>query len=122
MKTKNKIFHAQCERLEAVDNAMDALREQRLDLLDEMCGILNDIFVFDIEDLGFRNAHFSIDDFECESGLCLWFEEKSTRNNFETEEEWLDYQTKNIEICYKYFEKKSWGLDIKCLPREGNDF
>jgi hypothetical protein len=122
MKTKNEIFHAQCGMLEAVDKIMRVLREKRVDLLDKLCEIMNDIFVSDIEDLGFRNVHFSIDEFECDPELCLWFEETSTRNDFGTEEEWLDYQLKNIEICYDYFEEQCSGLDIICLPREEYDF
>jgi len=121
MKTKHEIFHTQCGMLEVVEDIMDTLREKRLFLLDEICGIMNDIFVPDIKDLGFRNAHFSIDDFECEPELYLWFEETSTRNDFGTEEEWWDYQTKNIEICYEYFEDQCSGLDIMCLPHEEYD-
>jgi len=121
MKTKNEIFHQTCGNLEAVDGVMHDLRERRYNLLDELCEIMNDIFVSEIKDLGFRDAHFRIDDFECESELLLLFEENESRKDFATEEKWIDYHAKNIGICYEYFENRCLDLDITCLSREEYD-
>ena len=116
MKTKNEIFYQKCRILKIVEGTMHNLRERRYELLDEVCEIMNDIFISDIKDLGFQDAYFSIDDFECEPELVLRFEEKNSQNDFETEEEWMDYQSNNMEICYGFFKSISLNLDIICLP------
>ena len=120
-KTKNEIFYVTCGNLEAIDGIMYDLRERRYNILDEMCEIMNNIFVSEIKDLGFRDAHFRIEDFECESELVLLFDESYSREDFGIEEKWIYYQLKNIEICYEYFEKECPGLDITCLSREEYD-
>lgn len=104
--------------LEVVERGMYNLREWHYDLLDEMCKIANNIFVSEIKDLGFRDAHFRIDDFECKPELMLLFEESYSRDAFKTEEEWMDYQSKNIEKCYEYLKERCPSLYIICLPRE----
>ena len=121
MKTKNEIFHEKCGMLEVTETMMHELSERRCDILDVVCILMNDIFISEIKDLGFRDAHFSVVDFECKSELLLLFDESYLRKDFETEQKWIDYQTKNSEICYEYFEKQCPDLDITCLPREEYD-
>lgn len=118
MATKNESFHEKCGMLEVTETMMHDLRERRCGILDEMCAIMNGIFVSGIKDLGFRDARFTIDDFECEPELLLLFEESYSRKDFKTEEEWLDYQSANIELCYNYFEEQCPSLNIICLSGE----
>lgn len=116
MTTKKEYLYIYFGKLEACDESLYALREQRIALLNDICERMNEVFVTEIQELGFAYVHFDVEDFEDGSEIVLRFEEQATRKDFDSEEEWMQYQCDNTELCYDFLEKIYSGLDIICIP------
>ena len=121
MKTKNDIFHTKCGIIKTFDTIINDLEERREETLDEICELMNDIFTKDIQGLGFSNIHFALDESEYPPQLFVYFEEENSPADFKTEEEWIDYECKNMRLGYEYFNKIEPDLDILCIPMKKDE-
>ena len=118
MKPQNERLKDICITLENIDSKIFDCLDKRNDIQDYICEFLNKNYTNPILELGFVYAHYIVEEYEIISNIILYFEEKKKRGDFDSEEDWVDYQNINTEKCYDYFDIAHPHLDISCFPMD----
>lgn len=105
-----------CESMKMIDSLLYQYIDKRTDILDDLCVYMNKWDINPILELGFDNAYFYIEEYECIPSLVLCFGEHKKRRDFKSDDDWLNYQSENIIRCLDYFDITYPDLDILCVP------